>query len=486
MPCRPSRPHAAALMSFFLVLLAPCVPAGAQNRADKVRVLVWDEQQPKQKKAYPKFLGEQIAAHLRARPELEVKTARLDDPEQGLSTAALEGCDVLVWWGHVRHDDVPDAKAREIVDRIREGRLAMITLHSAHWSVPFMAAMETKAAQDALARLPEAERSRAVVKFRGERRRKVPPRTRRDFLATDHLRRADGSIEIVLDRPHCVFPVCCDPVEPSRMRTLVPDHPIARGIPESFTIPETEMYDAPFGVPAPDLLIFEESWKDGEHFPSGALWRIDAGTVFYFRPGHETYPIFFEEYPLKIVENATVWLGETVRANRNRQASRRAPVEERRLRADHAPTPFSAAEIRAACRPGRSNLSRVSRPGRQDSLKEFRFVEWTEERGTHETLRRSSDRTPLGEPKRATTTWAEFQAHASFKADVTTIFEEEITVPAGTFRCDLYRVRNAERNLETEVWFAHELPGPPILMVHTQAGREIMRMVLVEFKRGRP
>ncbi len=78
------------------------------------------------------------------------------------------------------------------------------------------------------------------------------------------------------------------------------------------------MYDEPFGVPEPDLVIFEESWKDGEHFRSGALWTIGEGKVFYFRPGHETYKVFFEPYPLKIVENAAVWLGDAVLAKTGR------------------------------------------------------------------------------------------------------------------------------------------------------------------------
>ena len=80
------------------------------------------------------------------------------------------------------------------------------------------------------------------------------------------------------------------------------------------------MYDEPFGVPAPDLVIFEESWKDGEHFRSGALWNIGKGKVFYFRPGHETYPVFRQEFPLKIVENATVWLGAQVVETRREKA----------------------------------------------------------------------------------------------------------------------------------------------------------------------
>ena len=86
-------------------------------------------------------------------------------------------------------------------------------------------------------------------------------------------------------------------------------------------LPDTEMYDEPFGVPEPDLVIFGETWKGGEFFRSGSLWKIGAGKVFYFRPGHETYAVFLEEYPLKIVENAAVWLGAEVLARGGRATS---------------------------------------------------------------------------------------------------------------------------------------------------------------------
>ena len=301
--------------ALLLLTLAAFLLSGFPTRrllADPIRVLVWDEQQPKQKRAYPNFLGEQIASHLRKNAALEVKTAKLDDSEHGISARALDACDVLIWWGHVRQGEISEEEGKEIVARIRAGRLAMITLHSAHWSVPFMEAMEAKAAQDALERLSAAERKRATVKFLGKRNRKVPPRQRRTALKTRYLRTVTGAIVVELERPHCVFPVCCDPVEPSKIRTLLPKHPIASGIPAAFTIPDTEMYDEPFGVPAPDAVIFEEFWKDGEHFRSGALWNIGEGKVFYFRPGHETYKVFLEEYPLKIVENAALWLGNEV------------------------------------------------------------------------------------------------------------------------------------------------------------------------------
>src|SRR3954449_1674280 len=77
-------------------------PAGARP----VRVVVWDEQQPEQKTAYPNFLGNAIADHLKSRPGFSVRSVRLDDPGQVLTDEVLNDCDVLVWWGHRRHNEV--------------------------------------------------------------------------------------------------------------------------------------------------------------------------------------------------------------------------------------------------------------------------------------------------------------------------------------------------------------------------------------------
>ena len=120
-----------------LLLLAASLSAEAKP----IRVAVWDEQQPAQKQAYTNFLGNQIAQYLRNFPNLEVKSVTLNDPEQGLSAAVLDNCDVLIWWGHVRNNAISNAKAKELVRRIKEGRLSLIALHSAHWSEPFVEAM---------------------------------------------------------------------------------------------------------------------------------------------------------------------------------------------------------------------------------------------------------------------------------------------------------------------------------------------------------
>lgn len=96
---------------------------------------------------------------------------------------------------------------------------------------------------------------------------------------------------------------------PCHVTTLLPDHPIATGLPRHWDIPQTEMYDEPFHVPPPDQVIFEEKWDLGEHFRSGCVWNIGKGKVFYFRPGHEIDPVYKQELPLRVIENACRWLG---------------------------------------------------------------------------------------------------------------------------------------------------------------------------------
>ena len=83
---------------------------------------------------------------------------------------------------------------------------------------------------------------------------------------------------------------------------------IAQGIASEFELPQTEMYDEPFHVPEPDEVVLEERWATGEWFRSGLVWNLGKGHVFYFRPGHETYPVFKKKPVLQLLENAVRWL----------------------------------------------------------------------------------------------------------------------------------------------------------------------------------
>lgn len=275
-----------------------------------IRVLVWDERQPQQKQAYTNWLGNQIAQHLQSVPGLKVISAALDDPQQGLAT--LDQTDVLVWWGHVRQMEIEPPVAKDIVQRILDGRLALIALHSAHWSRPFVEAMNERARQDALRSLPIADRVGAVLVETNllPRPFMAPRYSERLSPAVSYRKPIDGPVRIELTLPNCCFPAYRGDGKPSQVRILKPDHPISKGVSSVFQIPQTEMYDEPFHVPAPDDVILEERWSTGEWFRSGMLWNLGKGRVFYFRPGHETYPVYFNPEVLRILENACRWLGK--------------------------------------------------------------------------------------------------------------------------------------------------------------------------------
>ena len=308
----------ARLTLFAVALLAPLAQAADTPPRNPIRILVWDEQQPAQKQAYgDKFLGETIAAQLAKTPDFKVTSAAM--PEKGktdndpaLAADSLDHTDVLIWWGHQRQREVKWEVADQIVERIKANKLALITLHSAHWSSPFIRAMNARSIDDALKTLPEADRAKAKLNLNYPAYA-VP---KRDALLTPNFTKstaADGTLTLNINLPNCVFPAYRADGKPSHVTTLLPDHPIAKGLPEKWDVGHTEMYDERFHVPAPDAIIFEEKWDAGEHFRSGALWNIGQGKVFYFRPGHETFPVYKEEYPLKVLENAAEWLGRQVK-----------------------------------------------------------------------------------------------------------------------------------------------------------------------------
>ncbi len=292
------------------LIFATALPSRVAAAEGPIRVLVWDERQPKQKEAYSNWLGNAIAAHLRTLPGLSVTSAAPDDPAQGLG--GLDQTDVLVWWGHVRQMEIEPPVAQGIVRRIREGRLQLIALHSAHWSRPFVEAMNERARQDALAALPPSERATAVLKESDLFPRPLLAPKYTDRLSPSVLYRKPtvGPVEVQLTLPNCCFPAYRGDGKPSEIRILQRNHPIARDLPERFELSQTEMYDEPFHVPAPDEVVLEERWATGEWFRSGAVWKVGQGRVFYFRPGHESYPVYQNPNALKVVENAVRWMGQ--------------------------------------------------------------------------------------------------------------------------------------------------------------------------------
>ncbi len=291
-----------------LILAATLLSLGAalHSAPSPIRVLVWDERQPEQKQGYDgKFLGQTIAENLAKDSAFAVTQAWRDQPEDGVPDKLLDQTDVIVWWSHKLPRSVSDAAARRVADRVRSGQVGLIVLHSAHWSKPFVLLMQERAKADALAQLPEAERATATFEYLNDQPfGKVP---KAGDPVTPRLEKSGDTWKLTL--PGCIFPTWRADAKPSHVKTLLPGHPIAAGLPAAWDIPETEMYGEPFHVPTPDAVIFEERWDKGEHFRSGCLWTVGQGRVFYFRPGHETYGIYRQELPMKVVSNAVRFLG---------------------------------------------------------------------------------------------------------------------------------------------------------------------------------
>ena len=250
-------------------------------------------------------MGDTLAKHLSAQPGLSVKSVGLDSPEQGLDEATLAATDVVVFWCHKRLGEQDDARMEALVRRVLAGKAGLIALHSAHWAKPFVRLMQERAKADAVAQLPAAERASAQWSYLNEKPYRVIPK--KGAAPTPHLRKVGEVWQLTL--PQCVFPTYRADGAPSHVTTLEPTHPLAAGLPAKWDIPQTEMYGEPFWVPAPDVVVFEERWDKGERFRSGALWKVGQGQVFYFRPGHETYPIYRQAENLRVVENAVRWMG---------------------------------------------------------------------------------------------------------------------------------------------------------------------------------
>ncbi|MEM9222857.1 MAG: ThuA domain-containing protein [Pseudomonadota bacterium] len=225
---------------------------------DAIRTLVWNEHIHEREnetvaKVYPEGIHQTVAAALRAmvdgeggRP-LQVETATLSDPEHGLSAERLARTDVLLWWGHKAHGDVDDKVVDAICARVWQG-MGFIALHSAHFSKPFRRLMGS----------PCALRWREA----GER---------------------------------------------ERLWVINPTHPIVEGIGPCIELANTEMYGEPFSVPEPDETVLVSWFEGGEVFRSGMTWHRGAGRIFYLRPGHEIYPIYFEPNIQRVLRNAVRW-----------------------------------------------------------------------------------------------------------------------------------------------------------------------------------
>lgn len=217
-----------------------------------IHVTLWNEfvherQNPAVSKIYPKGIHGALEEALAKHDDLLIRTATLDEPEQGLPQAVLDETDVLLWWGHAAHDQVLDETVTRVQQRVLAG-MGLIVLHSGHFSKIFKRLMGTSCA--------------LCWREAGER---------------------------------------------ERVWVVSPRHPIAAGLGDCIEIENSEMYGEPFGIPTPDELIFVSWFQGGEVFRSGATWTRGSGRIFYFSPGHEVYPIYHHPDVQRVITNGIRW-----------------------------------------------------------------------------------------------------------------------------------------------------------------------------------
>jgi trehalose utilization protein len=237
-----------------------------------IRTVVWGENVHEQKnrvvaEVYPKGMHACIADALNADKGISATTAVLQDAEHGLPPARLAETDVLIWWGHAAHGQVEDAVVERVAEAVWSG-MGLILLHSAHFSKIFKRLMGTPC--------------NLTWREAGER---------------------------------------------ERLWVTSANHPIAEGVGPCFELENEEMYGEPFGVPEPLETVFVSWFQGGEVFRSGLTYKRGAGNVFYFRPGHETYPTYHDANVQRVLRNAVRWAHNPARRIANPTEAPNVPVD---------------------------------------------------------------------------------------------------------------------------------------------------------------
>ncbi len=218
------------------------------------KVTIWNEFRHEKKdqavqEMYPEGIHGQLAAFLGE--DFETQTATLDEPEHGLTEAVLANTDVLIWWGHQAHDEVEDEIVERVYQKVLHG-MGLIVLHSGHFSKIFRKLMGTS----------------CNLKWRE-------------------------------NEEHC------------RIWNVNPGHPITAGIGDYLELEKEETYGEHFDIPTPDELIFISWYPGGEVFRSGCTYKRGNGKIFYFQPGHETYPSYYNKDVQQVIKNAVRWCQQT-------------------------------------------------------------------------------------------------------------------------------------------------------------------------------
>jgi trehalose utilization protein len=218
----------------------------------KIRVTVWNENKHEKSDAavgvvYPTGIHGAIAEALSREPDIVARTATLDEPSNGLPDDVLASTDVLTWWGHMAHDQVKDEIAEKVQKRVLEG-MGLIVLHSGHLSKPFVRLMGTS----------------CMLRWR-------------------------------------------EAGEKERLWVVEPGHPIVDGLGPYFELPHEEMYGERFDIPSPDATVFISWFAGGDVFRSGCTFTRGKGRIFYFRPGHETFPTYHQKEVQTVLKNAVRW-----------------------------------------------------------------------------------------------------------------------------------------------------------------------------------